>query len=62
MTIAVRSANDTIRTGLLAREVECFKQDCQAKATAAEELAVNIQQDCVESLQKLIDEQEDEYN
>ena len=43
-------------SGLLAREVQCFKEDCHAKARAAEELAENVAQDCVAGLQRLIDE------
>ena len=61
LNIAARNPDDSIGVGLLAREVDCFRQDCQAKARAAEELAINVQQDCIDSLQKLIDQQEDEY-
>ena len=35
MLIAQRSQSDTIKIGLLGREVECFKEDCSAKARAA---------------------------
>ena len=40
--IAQRSPQDSLKLGLLSREVECFKQDCVAKAKAAEELAENV--------------------
>ena len=33
---------DSIKIGLLAKEVDSFKQDCLAKAKAAEELADNV--------------------
>jgi hypothetical protein len=56
--IAERSSDQCIQVGLLAQEVSCFKQDCQSKAKAAEELADNVAQDCVMSLQQLIDEQD----
>lgn len=41
--------------------MQCFKEDCQAKARAAEELAENVAQDCVAGLQRLIDEQDKEF-
>ena len=49
-------------SGLLGREVQCFKEDCHAKARAAEELAENVAQDCVAGLQRLIDEQDKEFH
>ena len=45
--IADRSPENCITLGLLAQEVNCFKQDCLSKAKAAEELADNVTQDCV---------------
>ena len=36
-----------IKLGLLAKEVDNFKQDCLSKAKGAEELADNVQSDCV---------------
>ena len=44
--IADRPLNDTIKIGLLAKEIKCYKQDCFSKAKAAEELADNVAQDC----------------
>ena len=52
---------DSIKIGLLAKEVDSFKQDCLAKAKAAEELADNVAQDCVQSLQELLDEQHQQF-
>lgn len=52
--IADRNPYDTIKTGLLAKEVDALKQDCLSKSKAAEELADNVAVDCVNSLQTLI--------
>ena len=60
--ISQRGGEETaIQVGMLGREVQCFKEDCQAKARAAEELAENVAQDCVAGLQRLIDDQEREF-
>jgi len=61
MAIADREDN-AIRIGMLAQEVDCFKQDCLAKAKAAEELADNVAQDCVHPLQNLVDEQQQAFS
>ena len=48
--------SDNIKLGLLGKEVECFKQDCLSKAKAAEELAENVADDCVHSMQILLED------
>ena len=48
--IAERSPDLSIQVGLLSEEVNCFKQDCQSKAKAAEELADNVASDCLMTL------------
>ena len=52
--ISDRPQQDSIKTGLLAKEVESFKANCRQKARAALELAENVQQDCVQPLRDMI--------
>jgi len=56
--VSDRSQLESIRTGLLAREVESFKANCRSKAKAAAELAENVDQDCVQPLRNLLHEQD----
>jgi hypothetical protein len=37
-----REKHDSIKVGLLAQEVECFRADCRQRAKAAAELAENV--------------------
>jgi hypothetical protein len=46
---------DSISIGIIGQEVDAFKADCHSKAKAARELAENMQNDCVITLQKLIE-------
>lgn len=52
--ISDRNQMDSIRIGLLSKEVESFKANCRQKARAALELAENVSQDCVRPLRDLI--------
>ena len=53
-TISDRNQSESIKIGLLAREVECYKANCKHKANAAFELAQNVAQDCVKPLRDLM--------
>lgn len=59
--ISDRDSNDTIKIGLLKEEVNCFKSSCLSKAKSSEELSINIQQDCYDTLLQLIRQQDEEY-
>jgi hypothetical protein len=48
-----------IALGRLGEEVEAFKQDCQAKAKQAEELANNVQSDCIDMLKTMLQKEEE---
>ena len=56
--IAERNPQDSIKVGLLAKEVESFKANCREKARAAQELAENVAQDCVKPLKELFTKQD----
>ena len=60
-TISDRSQSESIKIGLLAKEIECFKANCRSKARAALELAENVSQDCVEPLREMIGLQEPKF-
>jgi hypothetical protein len=53
-TISDRNTGESIKIGLLAKEVESFKANCRQKARAALELAENVAQDCVQPLRELM--------
>lgn len=53
-TISDRNTAESIKIGLLAKEIESFKANCRQKARAAAELAENVAQDCVQPLRDLI--------
>ena len=59
--ISDRNQLDSIKIGLLAQEVDCFKADCRQKAKASAELAENISQECVAPLTNLVDEQDKSF-
>ena len=40
--------------GKLSEEIDAFKLDCKSKSFQAEELAENMQNDCINSLKELI--------
>eukprot|EP00347_Sterkiella_histriomuscorum_P008514 403344811 len=50
-----------ITLGKLQDEVEAYKQDCKSKGNQAEELAENMQQDCINVLKELLDKQEEQF-
>jgi hypothetical protein len=52
--ISDRSQDESIKYGLLAKEVDSFKANCRSKAKAAAELAENVDQDCVQPLRNLL--------
>ena len=52
--ISDRNQLDSIRIGLLSKEVDSFKANCRQKARASLELAENVSQDCVRPLKDLI--------
>ena len=52
--ISDRSCDESIKYGLLAKEVDSFKANCRSKAKAAAELAENVEQDCVQPLRNLL--------
>jgi hypothetical protein len=50
-----------VTLGKLGEEVAAYRQDCAMKASQAQELAENMQQDCIDLLRQLIDTQEDQF-
>lgn len=46
---------DSIRIGLIAKEIDAFKSNCRSKAKASAELAENVFSDCVQPLKKLLE-------
>ena len=59
--ISDKNQLDSIKVGLLAKEVDSLKADCRFKAKAAAELAENVASDCVEPLRVLIETQDQEF-
>lgn len=59
--ISDRSPQESIKIGLLAKEVDSFKANCRSKAKAAAELAENVEQDCVQPLRNLLQEQDQQF-
>ena len=50
-----------ITVGKLSEEIEAYKQDCNSKACQAEELAENLQADCINMLKELLSKHEEEF-
>ena len=59
--LAISESFEAIRIGILGQEIEAFKGDCRSKGKAAEELAENVESDCVQPITKLLDKQDAEY-
>ncbi|CDW78919.1 UNKNOWN [Stylonychia lemnae] len=49
----------SITIGKLSEEIDAFKLDCKSKAFQAEELAENMQHDCISMLKEIVNRQEE---
>lgn len=52
----------SITLGKLGEEIQNYKQNCMSKARQANELAENMDQDCVKTLRDLLKKQELDFS
>ena len=57
----ISASYESIRLGLLGKEIDAFKADCHSKGKAAQELSENVKSDCIMPLGKLLVKQDIEF-